>query len=152
MIICKDLNNDSFDTREAMFKALKANKSAILEQKKANGKTTVYKELPLVEGFKVENPFPTEEGYFYPIINSTNVMDSHSDVHLDSIWNKSAKEQNGKTFYVVDHDLSVNGLAVHKSDVEIQLHKTTFKEIGYDLDGTHNTTSVQDARGCNTTR
>jgi hypothetical protein len=27
------------------------------------------------------------------VINTTNIMDSHSDVHLKGIWNKTVKEQ-----------------------------------------------------------
>ena len=135
MIYCKELKDKQFDDKYALFKALKSNKDDIIKRKKENNKLTTSKELPTFEGVGTKKPFKTEKGYFYAIINSTNIMDSHNDVHLGSIWNKSAKEKNRKIFYVVDHDLSVNGLAVHKSDVEIQLHNSTFKDIGYDLDG-----------------
>ena len=135
MIICKELNTESFSDKDALFLALKANKDAIIKAKKSTHKLSVYETLPVLSETSPSIPFATEEGYFYAIINSTNVMDSHNDVHTDSIWNKSAIEKNGKISYLVDHDFSVEGLVVHKSNVEIQLHKTTFKDLGYELEG-----------------
>lgn len=134
MIKCKELNKD-FDSKEAMFLALKADKSNIIKAKKSVIKESRSSELPLLKDFDFKAPFETEKGYFYAIINSTNILDSHGDVHADSIWNKSAKEQNGRTYYVADHELKINSIICNPKDVEIQLHKTTFKEIGYDLEG-----------------
>lgn len=134
MIRCKELNKD-FDSKDALFLALKENKDAIIKQKKSELKETRSTELPLVKDFDFEAPFETEKGYFYAIINSTNILDSHGDVHADTIWNKSAKEQNGRTYYVADHELKIGSIICNPKDVEIQLHKTTFKDIGYDLEG-----------------
>lgn len=134
MIKCKELNK-SFESKDALFLALKQNKESIIKQKKSELKESRSSELPLLKDFDYKAPFVTEKGYFYAIINSTNILDSHGDVHLDSIWNKSAKEQNGKTYYVADHELKIGSVICNPKDVDIQLHKTTFKDIGYDLEG-----------------
>lgn len=134
MIKCKELNK-SFDTKHDLFLALKANKDAIIKQKKAELKESRSTELPLIKDFDFKAPFPTKKGFFYPIINSTNIIDSHKDLHLPTIWNKSAKEQNGKVSYVTDHEIKINNIICYPEDVNIQLHKTTFKDIGYDLEG-----------------
>jgi hypothetical protein len=133
--ICKELDNKPFETKEALFAELKAKEQEIIDAKKSEPKETRSLELPLLQNYDFKAPFKTEKGYFYAIINTTNILDSHGDVHLPKIWNKSAKEQNGKTYYVADHELKINGVIVRPENVEIQLHKTTFKELGYDLEG-----------------
>jgi competence CoiA-like predicted nuclease len=133
--ICKELGERQFSTKDELLLELKNNKEEIIRVKKAEIKETRSSNLPLLDGFKGKVPFPTKEGFFYPIINSTNILDSHNDVHLSSIWNKSAQEQNRKTFYVTDHELKINNVVAYPENVNIQLHQTTFKELGYDLPG-----------------
>ena len=49
----------------------------------------------------------TSEGMHHIVVNTTNVLDSHDDLHVKGIWNKTIKDQKGKLNLVVDHDLSV---------------------------------------------
>jgi hypothetical protein len=83
----------------------------------------------------VKSLFEVEENKYYPIINTTNVIDSHKDVHVNGIWNRSAKDKNRKTYYVFDHKLEALKIIVKAKDVEIKIFKTTFKDLGYDLEG-----------------
>ena len=132
MIICKELNQ-KFDKKEAMFLALKENKEKIIEFKKSEIKTHDGYDLPLIDGFNYKAPFETEQGYFYAVINSTNLVDSHKDLQLPKSWNRTSKT--AKPYYVEDHELKVSHMIVDKDNVEVFLHKTTFKEIGVDLEG-----------------
>lgn len=83
----------------------------------------------------VKNEIEFKENNYYPIINTTNVIDSHGDVHLKGIWNKSAKDKNKKIYYVFDHELKSLSIIVKARDVEIKVIKTTFKQLGYDMGG-----------------
>lgn len=136
MIVCKALNNKRFDSKEILFKELKENKQIIYDTRKATIKKDVITELPLIKDFDyTKAPFEMKDGFVYAVINSTNIMDSHDDVHGEDIWNKSAKEQNGKTYFVADHKMNVDGIVVDKQHVNIQLYKTTFRQIGVELEG-----------------
>ena len=75
-----------------------------------------------------------EDDKYYAIINTTNVLDNHRDVHINGIWNKSAREKNRKTYYVFDHELRTLSIIAKARDVEIKVIPTTFKDLGYDID------------------
>jgi len=65
-------------------------------------------------------------------INTTNLMDSHSDVHIPNIWNKSLKEQ--KNLYLLqEHKMEFKSII---SDKVKAIAKTmTWKELGYNYEG-----------------
>lgn len=71
----------------------------------------------------------------YPVINTTNFMDSHLDVHSKTIWNKSAKEQNGRTFFITDHNMSFDSIISYPQDVDIMLQEIEWRKLGLDADG-----------------
>jgi len=142
MIKCLVLNKE-FDSKGEMFAQLKANKENILALKKSVIKNSesisinselVNKQLEngTIKG-KVE--FKGEGGYYYPVINTTNIMDSHKDVHFDGLWDKSIPEQSGKTFYALNHTLEIGKIIAYPKDVEIFTHKFAFKDLGSDLEG-----------------
>lgn len=74
----------------------------------------------------------------YPVINTTNFLDSHDDVHSKTIWNKSAKEQSGKTFFITDHNMSFDNVISYPGDVEIMLQEIEWRKLGLDVDGVTN--------------
>lgn len=138
MIYCKALDAE-FESKADMFKALQANKSRLMALKKAAIKTTdecsfrFVKSItkaegevrePLKFGDKVEN-----------VINTALYLDSHDDVHLMTIWDKSVPEQNGKTYHVVDHELKVGSVVGYPSEVELSLKDVSWRDLGYDKDG-----------------
>lgn len=99
-----------FDTKEALFAHLKANKAMLIAEKKAaikhadavsfagrsldyiHGETTTK-----AETVAIDDPAGTIK--VVSIINTTNILDSHDDVHIPGIWKKSLAES--KRFYLV---------------------------------------------------
>lgn len=140
MIFCKELKKE-FGTKSEMFAALKANKEAIIGLKKAATKFTdwveVYVKSIVDEANKAEGEaVEIKMGDFvYPVINTTNWLDSHGDVHLDGIWDVSAKDQNGKTYYIINHELELGKVIAYPGDVEIMLRKMPWRDLGKDVDG-----------------
>lgn len=139
MYQCKELN-DSFNTQKGMFAALKANKQLIIEAKKAAiknsdpffcvGGETATKDAAVKSGAGIEFG-----DYIYPVINTTWWLDSHKDLHIDGIWDKSAKEQSGKTYYIINHDLALGSVISYPKEVEIMIKQMGWKDLGYAFNG-----------------
>lgn len=135
-IFCKELNKE-FTDKEEMFKALLSDYSKILELKKAsikesdsvnvmflNKSETSSKELDFVK-----------DGFVYPVINTTNFLDSHGDVHFPNIWNKSLKDKAKKIFYVLEHKLSIDNVVAFPNDVNAFVKNVLWKDLGLDFKG-----------------
>lgn len=142
MIKCAVLNRD-FETKSEMFAALKANKEQILALKTATIKmsegirTDQYQPEVIAKHLNHEEKadFTKKSGYVYPVINTTNIMDSHKDVHFNGIWDKSKSEQQGKIYYPINHKLEIGSVIGYPKDVRIFTHEFSFKDLGYDYDG-----------------
>jgi hypothetical protein len=141
MIVCKELDK-SFDTKSKLFEALRTNKSHIIEMKKAQvlksceKETTIKARLlkpELLSGASKE--LLLDSDYHHIAVNSTKILDSHEDLHLDGLWSKSVKEQQGKNYLVLDHQLSVFNTVVKKEDIEMFTAVVTFAAIGKAYEG-----------------
>lgn len=66
------------------------------------------------------------------IINTTNWMDSHNDVHIPGLWKKSLQET--KELYLLqEHEMTFAGIITDQ--VKAYTKKFTWKELGYDMPG-----------------
>jgi len=125
-----------FSTKQELFKALIKHKSELIGLKKAEifnsdglkaDTTKVSKEA--LKGISLDND------YSYHVINTTKYMDSHSDVHLNGIWNKSISDKQGKIYFVVDHDLSIKSVIAYPKDVTMYVQDIPWRTLGKDFDG-----------------
>lgn len=67
------------------------------------------------------------------VINTTNILDSHGDVHLDGIWNKSVKEQ--KNLYLLEeHKMSFR--TIISDEVKASVEEIEWKKLGVKAPGT----------------
>jgi len=76
-----------------------------------------------------------DDNFYYIAVNSTKVLDSHEDLHLDGIWKKTIKEQQGKNYLVTDHDLEIKSVVVRKEHIEMFTAKVPFSLIGKPYEG-----------------
>ena len=67
-------------------------------------------------------------------INTTNIFDSHGDVHIKGLWNKSLKE-NKMIMHIQEHDLKFDKIISDGKDLKASAKMMTFKELGYKMDG-----------------
>jgi hypothetical protein len=136
MIVTKDFPDKEFATKEELFSALRESAEKIISVKKAE----IHKSINC-GGFLEREAGATKaipdmkEGYVYPVINTTKYMDSHRDVHFDGIWNKTAKEQNGKIFYVTDHEVKIETIIAWPSDVNILVKSVPWSFVGKSYEG-----------------
>ena len=146
MIVCKELDR-SFETKEAMLKALYDNKENIISLKKGHiykshekgqgvdlryyhdetKKVYSCKELVNVEDF--------DKGYLYPVISNVNYMDSHKDVHLTNSMNRTVKHQKGKIHYVLDHELKTGKIIAYPKHLEMMIKEIPWISLGKNFDG-----------------
>jgi hypothetical protein len=141
MIVVKEFPNKKFETKEELFKALKENKAELIATKKMQTKVAdaffnvVSNDVILGSANKSEvnkeenvNQIKVEM-----VINTTNLMDSHSDVHLKGIWNKSAKEQ--KNVYLLqEHKMTFDHIISDNVDLSVKEYK--WEDLGYNFKGT----------------
>lgn len=140
MIVVKEFPNKQFETKDELFKALKENKAELIATKKMQTKeadsifNVISKDVILgaskEEANKAEdiNTIKAEL-----IINTTNIMDSHSDVHLKGIWNKSAKEQ--KNVYLLqEHKMSFDHII--SDNVDVSVKEVKWGDLGFNYKGT----------------
>lgn len=70
------------------------------------------------------------------IINTTGIMDSHSDVHVKGIWNKSLKE-NKRLMHVQEHQSNkFDKIISSGEDLKASVKDYSWRDLGYDADGT----------------
>lgn len=135
-----DYLNKKFDTQKDVFKYLKENKSDIISLKKVHKNQSVPVHFTIIDKIASEKGlYPKEEitygSYVYPIINTTNYMDNHDDVHMNGIWNKSIQEQQGKVYFVADHKMEIDKIICRPKDVEMMLKDFAWNELGLTYNG-----------------
>ena len=131
-----------FATKDELFKELRANKEFILDAKKSElqkscdkGTSVTCKSLDLLKFTDQLKGIKIDDNFYYIAVNSTKILDSHNDVHLDGIWNKSVKEQQGKNYLVADHNLSVLSIIARKEHIEMFVAKVPFSMLGKSYEG-----------------
>lgn len=121
-----------------LFEFLVTNKSLLIAEKKYNVKHS--------DAFTLSNYFVNTKGEVVKsnpvngsdtiqatsVINTTNLMDSHKDVHIPGLWKKSLSEK--KSIYLLqEHSMSFKGIIT--DEVKAFTKQMTWKELGYDADG-----------------
>ncbi len=143
MVYCKELNKD-FESKAEMFKALRENHSDIIAEKRAviyNSKKGeekgTLKVMPInPDKLKTQTKgIEIDTAYYYIAVNSTKILDSHTDLHLNGIWNKTVKEQQSKVYLLLDHELGVMTTAVRKEHIEMFVAEIPFSLLGQPYDG-----------------
>jgi len=144
MIQCKAIFDDKkFETKEEFHSHVIKNIDEIIRTKKASVYESIGKNA-LLSSFidyvgKTEEQIKVgpqmKDGFIYPVINSCNFFDSHMDVHFDGIWTRSAKEQNGKLFYVLDHEVKTGTIIAWPEDVNVMVKNVPWSFLNQPYDG-----------------
>lgn len=128
--------------RFSLLDDLLENKKIILDKKKSIIKNDSIKNnsqymLPDSYSFKLSKDIlghDFDSNYYYTLVNSTGVFDSHEDVSGFNSWNKTVKDKNGKIYHVIDHDISLKSIVAEPKDVEVYLVNTNYKRFGFGKD------------------
>lgn len=138
MIQVPEFRNKEFDSKVDLFKALVENKKELISIKKSITKNADAVSYGYVETIKsnvnkaIASAELPQELTVKVVINTTNFLDSHGDVHIDGIWNKSVKDN--KTFlHLQEHDISFDKIISDSAKGSVQT--MTWKELGFNYSG-----------------
>lgn len=140
MIHCKELNS-SFETKESMFDALRENKEKIFSLKRGAVKFTDGFECLFTENDTVKNVVkannPVNEDISQLLVkvvmNTTNIMDSHCDVHIPSIWKRTLDHSSSK-LHLQEHKREFD--KVISNDAKAYTRQLAWKTLGAEYEGT----------------
>lgn len=66
------------------------------------------------------------------VINTTNIIDSHCDCHINGIWNKTVKE-NKNPYHIQEHQMKFDHII--SEDVVASVKTMTWASLGYGFEG-----------------
>lgn len=126
-----------FNSKKELFSWLVANKQTLIAQKKFEIKFAD----PFVYNNRIGNNEQrdkavvnndTKELLVKSIINTTNWLDSHGDVHIPGLWAKSISETKG-LYLLQEHKMSFDKII--SDEVTASTQNFTFRELGIDING-----------------
>jgi len=136
-----------FEDKNLLFKHLKDNKSFYIAQKKSAMKRgdSYCGALPIVDKSEFETKdmavtseaMPTGKIRAKVIINTSNILDSHYDVHIGNIWKKSLSE-NKYVLHLDSHCREFEYVISDSPDVTAYVKSISWKSLGYDYQGNTN--------------
>ena len=140
MIKALEFPRKEFATKEELFKALKDNKKELISLKKAETKNADAVSFGSIEVIKKTDLTNKSEGNVANpeslsvkvVINTTNFLDSHGDVHINGIWNKSISD-NISFLHLQEHNRSFDKIISDNAKGYTQL--MTWKELGLPFEG-----------------
>jgi hypothetical protein len=134
-----------FENKKDLFNYLIQNKSLLIAEKKMSVKHsegfaycgTFYNDKD--ETVKANNAVDVDgsnidEIKVRAIINTTNLMDNHHDVHLPGIWSKSLKE-NKTIKHLQEHEMRFDKVISDKNDLNAYAKTYTWAKLGYEYEG-----------------
>lgn len=123
-----------------LYEFLVKNKSILIAEKKYS--------IKHADPFTLSNCFVTEKGEVVKAntaavaddntitvssaINTTNWMDSHSDVHIPGLWKKSLSENKG-LYLLQEHSMTFQGIIT--DEVKAFTKKMSWKDLGLNIEG-----------------
>jgi hypothetical protein len=132
----------TFETKEQLFKHLKDNNAVILQAKKSCDKYADSVSLRLATDLKHDDLATKEAGVASGLnvdeiviksaINTTNIFDSHGDVHIPGLWGKSLKEAKN-LLLLQEHQMKFD--KVISRNVTATAKLLSWSDLGYDYEG-----------------
>lgn len=134
----------NYETKKELFAFLVANKDTLTTQKKSVikladgiGHTTLSTEKDFRKANKSESTEIAQVESFRvkAVINTTNILDSHGDVHIPGLWNKSLKE-NKRIMHIQEHQSSsFDKIIASGEDLKASVESISWKDLGYNALG-----------------
>jgi len=142
--------NLEFATKKELFKFLSENRDKLIAQKKAvkkeadcpvmvapvlvhNGKISAHNILK--DGSETVSVTLKDSLKVVCIINTTNFLDSHNDLHLPGMWNKSLQD-NKMIMHVQEHDMQeFEKIIADGSELKAYTKRFKWSELGYSYSG-----------------
>jgi len=127
-----------FETKKERLAFLKENKQKLIAAKKDEIKRG--DGVPFTQAaMEIETIDKAEAGQddilqVKAVINTTNLLDSHMDVHLPGIWDKSLKE-NKMIMHIQEHKMEFEKIIADGKDLKVTLEEIKWKDLGWNFEG-----------------
>lgn len=141
MIKVLEFPNKEFQSKEELFKALIENKKELVSIKKSATKNADAVSFGYLDtSIKIDtNKEDVQSQMQNPeslnvkvVINTTNFLDSHGDVHVNGIWNKSVKD-NVSFLHLQEHEREFDKVITDNAKGYVQL--MAWKKLGLPYEG-----------------
>lgn len=136
------LNIPTFKTQKELFQFIVDNEELLITQKKSEIKladgvgfnTIVLKDFNQTKSTP-EDLLKKEEFKVTVVINTTNIMDSHKDVHIPGLWDKSLQE-NKRIMHIQEHKShEFDKIISSGNDLKAYTKSYTWKQLGLNAKG-----------------
>lgn len=130
-----------FSSKDELISYVKNNITQIIDAKKVEQKSCdkgIQVSCKVLNGAKLmdaEKAITIDNDYWYIAVNTTKILDSHDDLHVRGIWNKTLIDQQGRNYLVADHELKIDSTIVRKEHIEMFVATTTFYSLGMPYEG-----------------
>lgn len=139
MIKTLDFPNKEFETKEDLFKELIENKKQLISLKKSAIKNADAVSFGYVENISKNVTDKAIASADLPdtlsvkvVINTTNFLDSHGDLHINGIWNKSVSD-NKSFLHLQEHNRDFSH--VISDNAKGSVESMTWKKLGLPYEG-----------------
>jgi len=141
MIKVLEFPNKEFSTKESLFKALIDNKKELISIKKSVTKNADAVSFGYLDtSVKIDTTKEDMQSQLQDpetlnvkvVINTTNFLDSHGDVHINGIWNKSVKD-NVTFLHLQEHERDFDKVITDTAKGYVQ--SLTWKKLGLPYEG-----------------
>lgn len=130
----------NFKSKTELFEFLIANKSLLISEKKSATKFSdaISYASPAFERGEVSKAISNPSAFagdtikVESVINTTNLMDSHSDVHINGIWTKSLSEKKN-LMLLQEHKMTFENVIT--DEVKAKTEIKTWVDIGFGFEG-----------------
>ena len=130
-----------FNNKKELYSFLSKNKNILITQKKAEMKRAdgvfhymVNEKLINKADISQIDLTNTNALNVKAIINTTNIMDSHDDVHIPGLWTKSLQE-NKNIMHLQEHNMSFNSIISSNEDLIAYTKYYNWADLGHDFQG-----------------
>jgi len=132
------IDKSKYQTKEELFKFLRDNKKTLIAQKKATLKHSdgiIVAQMPISKGFAVKAANNDSNVLLATVvINTTNYLDSHDDVHISGLWSKTLQE-NKNIFHLQEHQNEFSKIISSGNDLKAYTKEYKWEELGYNFEG-----------------
>lgn len=134
----------NFATKKELYDFLIKHKDVLMAEKRLAIKFG--EEVPFMDtfyddkdkAFKANNPVPGAEGMeelrVKVVINTTNIMDRHGDMHVPGLWKKSLKE-NKMIMHLQEHKMAFDSIIADGKDLKAYTETMGWLDLGYAFTG-----------------
>lgn len=137
-------NKSDFKTKRALIEHIIKNEDTLMMHAKS-----LYKEADAYSFFDNINSIgdkqiavksneyiaePPSELNVLAVINTTNLLDSHGDVHIPGLWTKTLSE-NKRIKHIQEHKRGFDYIISSHDDLKAYAETISWKKLGYDLPG-----------------